>query len=359
MKCMKKLSDLLILMMISSVLAGITGCSTVGYYSQALSGQVDVLSRRESIEMLVDDPKTNEELRHRLANIVKAREFAVNTLHLPDSASFTSYADVGRPFVIWNVFATPELSLKQKQWCHIFIGCFSYRSYFSEDGARTYADELEQEGYDVYVGGVAAYSTLGWFEDPVYNTMMRYSDTEMAGILFHELAHEVIYVDDDTAFNESFAMAVQLEGTRKWLEHINEPEAFKAYKQDQQRDEEFVSYIMQYRKQLEKMYALDISDEARRKGKTEIFKALRENYKQLKASWNGYKGYDNWFKRKLNNATLAPIGTYHHYVPAFVALLKKQGGNFTRFYEAANEIARMPKKKREQTMKLLVKVPTD
>jgi predicted aminopeptidase len=323
-----------------------SGCAKLGYYTQAIGGQLEILSKRQPIETLLDDPETDAQLRTQLAAVLAMRAFASNDLALPDNKSYRTYVDLKRPYVVWNVFAAPELSLTPLQWCFVVVGCINYRGYFSPTGADKFAGKLRQQGYDVYVGGVTAYSTLGWFRDPVLNTMLSKSQTDVAALIFHELAHQRVYVRDDTVFNESFAVTVEREGVRRWLARSGTQEQFQRYLMRKQRYQQFVQLIMRYRQRLIELYATTKPDAEKRALKTALFTELRADYARLKQSWNGYAGYDEWFARDLNNAHLVPLGLYHEYVPAFQALLAQHGGDLVAFYQAVEEIGKLPKAQR-------------
>lgn len=339
---------LIVLLGISSV-----GCAKLGYYTQAINGQLEILTKRKPIRALLIDPDTKPELKARLAPILEIRRFATQELSLPDNKSYRTYVDLKRPYVVWNVFAAPELSLKPVEWCFAFIGCLNYRGYFSPTGAEKFARSLNEQGDDVYVASIAAYSTLGWFHDPVLNTILRLSQTEIAGLIFHELAHQLIYVKNDTAFNESFAMTVELEGIRRWLESEGSKEQFQKYLIKKKRREDFVSLIMNLRRRLEQVYSSGMPDSQKRAAKANAFADLRLDYKKLKEKWGGYAGYDAWFAKDLNNAHLVPIGLYNELVPAFQALLRKHNGDLTAFYRAVKQLGRLAKEDRLARLKSL------
>ncbi len=323
-----------------------TGCAKLGYYTQAIGGQLEILSKRQPIETLLEDPKTDAQLRSQLAAVLAMRAFASNDLALPDNKSYRTYVDLKRQYAVWNVFAAPELSLTPLQWCFVVVGCINYRGYFSPAGADKFADKLRQQGYDVYVGGVTAYSTLGWFRDPVLNTMLRNSETDVAALIFHELAHQRVYLRDDTVFNESFAVTVEREGVKRWLARSGSQEQFQRYLVRKQRHEQFVDLVMRFRQRLIELYATTKPEAEKRRIKANLFTELRADYVRLKQSWNEYEGYDEWFARDLNNAHLVPLGLYHEYVPAFHALLTQHNGDLQAFYQAVEEIGKLPKAQR-------------
>jgi predicted aminopeptidase len=332
----------------------LAGCSTVSYYSQAVSGQLSILAKRRPIPEVLADPKTPPELRQRLETLQRARNFASTELGLPDNASYRSYADLGRPYVVWNVFAAPELSLVPRQWCFPVTGCVAYRGYFSEEAAKHFAEGLRKKGDDVEVEGITAYSTLGWFSDPVLNTMVRQPGYDLAALIFHELAHQKLFVAGDTTFNESFATTVEQEGLRRWLLHEHAPEMFHKYQERKRRQAQFIALVMRTRERLKKLYASPVDDDAKRAGKQAAFADLKTGYRKLRKSWGGYPGYDRWFDRQLNNASLVPIGSYYDYVPAFEHLLRECDGKLKKFYRRARAIGRLPPAKRKQEMETLL-----
>ncbi len=324
----------------------LSGCAELQYYGHAVSGQLDVLSKRRPIPEVINDPTTKTEVVQKLKDVERMHDFAISDLSLPDSDSFRSYSDVGRPYVLWNVFATPELSLQTKQWCYPFLGCLGYRSYFEKAYAESVANELAQQGWDVHVAPSPAYSTRGFFADPIYSPMLRYDDLVLAGILFHELAHEKIYFKNDSELNESFAVAVQDEGVKRWLVHENKPQYYSEYVIEQQRDKQFVDLLLKYRKQLEILYESTQSNNQKRIKKLRILNSLRRAYYKQRAEWGGYAAYDHWFEKPLNNARLAPVGTYQGYSSAFAALIKKNNNDLLLFYRQVEKISALPNKER-------------
>jgi len=321
-------------------------CSTLSYYQQAISGQMELLQKRKPIAAVIQDQGVDARIRKRLEMIVEARKFAVSELDLPDNDSYSEYADLGRPYALWNVFATAEFSLQPKQWCYPLFGCVSYRNYFSPVPAREYAEQLETEGLDVYVAGVPAYSTLGWFDDPVMNTMMHWQDYDLVSTLFHELAHQKFYVAGDTIFNESLAKAIEQEGLRRWMNQQSDNERFQDYLQDAQRERQFIDMVLKTRNKLEDLYQSSLSSESMSIRKLEILRGLRADYRQLRQQWGGYDAYDQWIFSGVNNAKIQSIATYYDYVPAFEKMLQRHQGDLQPFYAELRHIMTLTQKER-------------
>jgi predicted aminopeptidase len=336
--------------------AVLAGCATASYYGQAVLGHLDLMSRSRPIEAELSDEATAPELRAKLARILEIRDFASRELGLPDNGSYRAYADLKRPYVVWNVFAAPEFSVEPKQSCFPFVGCVGYRGYYSQADADAFATGLRAEGYDVFVYGVPAYSTLGWFDDPVLSTFVRYSDSELARLVFHELAHQLVYVKGDAAFNESFAVAVEDEGVRRWMvKHASDRER-EAYAALQARRKEFVRLVLHYRERLEAFYREPLSVEAKRAGKAQLFAEMESAYRALKAErWSGWTGYDRWFEKGVNNAQLASVATYEELVPAFRALLAREGGDMARFYAEVKALAQLDRTERDARLASLAR----
>lgn len=314
-----------------------SGC----YLMQAATGQMELTSKRQAIAELLTDTSTPEKLRSRLEYVSAARSFASQELGLPDNDSYRSYADLGRPYVVWNVFATDEFSVKPKRWCFPIAGCVVYRGYFKEDNAKKYARRLRLLGRDTAVGGVAAYSTLGHFKDPVLNTMLGWSDVQLASTLFHELAHQVVYVPGDSEFNEAFATVVEEAGLQRWLASRGRLTELDAWNEQRERNAQFVALLLQTRERLDALYQSDVPAEQKRDRKQYEFGMLKLQYSQLKAEqWNGYRGYDAWFSRTLNNAHLVSAATYYGCVPGLRKLLHSVDRDLPRFYEKARELAK-------------------
>lgn len=376
------------LLLAATMLTG--GCTSLGYYSQAIFGQLDILSRTHAIAELLDGtpeddtgdyttrPSLTPAVKTRLATVLRIRDFATDSLALPDNGSYRVYAELDRTQAAWNVVATPEFSFTPKEWCFPIAGCVPYRGYFTLASAQQFAEVLKQDRLDVRVAGVTAYSTLGWFRDPVFSTQLRRSDTDIAALIFHELAHQQLYLRDDATFNESFATAVEIEGMRRWLAQGNDKTALDKYLRNKARHTEFVALLLKYRTRLEALYASPLPEEPMRAAKSRLYKALRAEYADLRKQREGASarngvgmnsgaghrdragggssgsrqeltadhGYDAWFAQDINNAHLASVGLYNQYVPAFQALLASVQGDLTAFYQLAHALSRLPKEER-------------
>ncbi|MDT8441897.1 MAG: aminopeptidase [Desulfuromonadales bacterium] len=317
-------------------------CTEVAYCVQCAVGHFDVQSKTRPIADLLNDPAVPTAEKQKLERVVQIRDFAVAELDLPDNDSYRLYADIGRPYVVWNVVATPEFSLAPKQWCYPVVGCVAYRGYFSEEKARLMAKELAEQGYDVDVYGVKAYSTLKWFNDPVLNTFLDGDDSQLAGLIFHELAHQVAYTKDDCSFNEAFARTVETEGLRRWLEKSSTKEEWTAYLERQRIGDQFLVTLQQTREQLSELYNRSPPDEEKRSGKQRILADLTDQLREQRHLWPNPAALDNWLARGLNNARLAGIATYHEQVPAFQGLLTAVDNSLPAFYTEVRRLARLP-----------------
>lgn len=316
------------------------GCSTVGYYYQSARGQLDLMCRAHDIDYLLKDDNAAPPVQRRLEQVRAMRRFASEKLELPDNESYKSYVELNRDYALWNVFAAPPLSVLPHKWCFPIVGCVVYRGYFKETDAEAYARSLQDQGLETYVAGVPAYSTLGWFDDPVLSTVLNYPDAELAGLIFHELAHQVAYAKGDSVFNESFATTVEMEGVERWLKQGGRWDDLGAYRLQRRRNDEVVKTILDYRDRLAEVYGADRSRAWKLERKAEIIAKLRQRYQQMISGWPGYHGYGRWFTQDLNNAHFAVIAAYHDRVPAFQALLARRGGDLGAFYEAAKKLAR-------------------
>jgi predicted aminopeptidase len=329
--------------------------SLVGYYWQSISGHLAMLHAARPVADWVADAATPADLRDRLETSQRLRDFGVSELGLPDNASYRRYADIHRPSVVWNVVAAPELSLTLQTWCFPVLGCVGYRGYFDPGAAEALATRLRAHGLEANVYGVPAYSTLGklpgaWFADPLLSTFIRYPDAELARLVFHELAHQVVYAEGDTLFNESFATAVERIGAELWLARHGTPAERAGYDAVQRRRADFQALTQDYRQRLATLYADALDAPTKRQRKVELMAALRAEHQRLKVErWNGYAGYDSWFDR-ANNAALGVLAAYTARVTAFERLFEREGRDFARFYAEVERLARLPADQRKAAL---------
>jgi predicted aminopeptidase len=346
----------------------VSGCQTISFYSQAFRGQYQIFAHQKTIEKLIADPETAPKLRDRLQLISDFRTFAKDDLKLPVDGHYRKYVDVHRPYVVWNVEAAPEFSLEPKGWWYPMVGRLEYRGYFREVGARKYGKTLQEEGYDVFIGGVQAYSTLGWFKDPLLNTFVFEPEQDLAEILFHELGHQRVFARGDTDFNEAFATTVGQEGARRWLRKKGDQHLLDAYDAELNRTDQFVHLIQKVRQRLKVLYGDEITEDGKfkatnknhavdkaelRKQKAAIVADLQHDFAKLKEEWNGNREYDGWFARQVNNAQLNSVAAYYDFVPGFENLLAKSGGDLQKFYTEAERLSKMSKKERHEWLQLL------
>jgi predicted aminopeptidase len=334
-------------------MALVAGCTSLGYYSHSIKGGLGILSRRRSIESLLADPTTPPELKKRLELVLEIRDFADRHLALPLGGSYRSYVDLERPYAVWTVVAAEELSVEPVEWCFLVAGCVSYRGYFTREKAERFAGKLGQKGLETDVGGAAAFSTLGWFSDPVLSSFVDYPEPELAGLVFHELAHQRLYVKDDTTFNESFATVVELESVRRWLLQDGREEALAAYRTAKRRQMEIADLVRTYREKLATVYSQEEPVAWRRARKEELFEDLRQAYRDLETSWGEPSRYSAWFGDGLNNARLASLGAYYDLVPAFETLLGQADGDLSVFYDQAAALGKLTKAERRARLQKL------
>jgi predicted aminopeptidase len=331
----------------ASIVALIAVLSGGCYVLQSAQGQLSLLSKRRPISRVIDEASTPPALRAQLQAVAAIRDFASRELGLPDNGSYRSYADVGRRFVVWNVVAAPDFSVDARQWCYPIIGCVAYRGYFVESRARRYAARLRREGLDVMVGGVAAYSTLGHFNDPVLNTMMGWNDVELASIIFHELTHQMLYVPNDSSFNEALATTVEEEGVRRWLHAQGRETDLAKHLVEQEHYAKVIELLRATRAELREVYASGLAPELLRDKKRAEFASLRSAFALLKADWGGHAPFESWFDGDVNNAHLASVGTYFDCVPGFERELKAAGGDLTAFYARVRGLAKLDRERRD------------
>lgn len=333
------------------IVATLSGCGSLSYYLGAINGHAEILNRQRPISEVIADPDTSEALREALLDIQQTRRFAVEALQLPDNDSYRYYANIERDYAVWNVIATPALSIEPRQWCFLFAGCLNYRGYFSQNKAQNYAERLQQQGYDTYVAGARAYSTLGWFDDPLLNTMLLRDEARRVGIVFHELAHQKLYLANDPIFNESFAVFIEQEGVKRWFTARGHHEEADRYQQTLERRARFHALLLETRRKLAQLYASEQPESIKHAHKQRIFTQLTQNYRRLKQQWQGYDAYDAWMQQPLNNAHLALIATYREQVELLEHLLERLGGDLTAFYA---EVQRLGKLSREERNKELL-----
>ncbi|MFC3149823.1 aminopeptidase [Litoribrevibacter euphylliae] len=329
------------------------GCEQIGYYGQAVQGHIDIMFSQESIDNLIDDPKTDPKLKKRLNEVVSALEFAEHELSIPQAqTNYRSFVQLDRQYPVWSVVAAPDDSLTPRQWCYPFVGCASYRGYYSEQAALAYARAIADEGnMDTHVGGADAYSTLGWFDDPVLSTFFRRDEIGLHALIFHELAHQVLYLKGDSTFNESFASAVEESGVELWLK--DRPELITKFQARRERSKGFTQLLRATRTKLDSVYQSDLSRNEKLEQKEQILSELTENYKQLKhTQWQDYAGYDRWFEKPVNNARLALVSTYNRWVPAFKEWIQQCNYDFPTFYEEVRKLSEQEKEERERVLNL-------
>ena len=347
----------------------LTGCSDLGFYWQAVSGHMDLLNRKQDIRELLESPGTSPELKRKLKLVESVRTFAIQQMAFTDNEGYTGYVDLGRPYVTMVVTAAAPLELKAHQWCYWFVGCQEYRGYFDESDARSYAEKMEQQKLDVSVGITTAYSTLGWlnkpwlpnyFSDPVLSTFLLRPDAELIATLIHEMAHQVVFVSNDTSFNESFAVFVEQEGLRQYLIHSgdsdffdsNGKEIYKWYLSARKDRYLFRQLIKVSFEKLKILFASELSDAEKLQNKQTIFDELRKSYELQKKEFQ-VLSYDNWFAKKLNNTHLLGVQRYLSHVEKFASLFEKQGRNWLQYFESVRELAHVTEKERKQRLALI------
>ena len=333
-------------MVIGLAAASTTGC----YLAQSARGQLELMAKRKPISRVLESPSTAPALRAQLEAVTSIRNFASRELGLPDNGSYRSYADIGRPYVVWNVVAAPEFSVDAKEWCYPIVGCVAYRGYFVPGEARSFAAKLRAHGFDVSVEGVAAYSTLGHFDDPILNTMLSWNDIELAAIVFHELTHQLLYLPGDAAFDEALATTVEEEGVRRWLRASRRDADLAEHAAQQRHSLQVIGLLRRTRTELRVIYASGIGSLTMRERKRGEFDALRAAYAQLKAQWGGHAPFESWFEGNINNAHLASVATYYDCVSGFERELAAAGGDLKAFYRRVRELAKLDQRTRDAAL---------
>jgi predicted aminopeptidase len=332
------------------LLISLSGCADLGYYLHVANGQLDLISKRRPIAQVVTDEETPDHLRQQLELVLKVRRFAFDQMHLPESGSYDSYADLGRPWVVKNLFAAPEFSVDPVRWCYPVAGCTRYRGFFDEARLDDFVAGLEASGHDVYVASVAAYSTLGWFDDPVLNTFVFRLQSRLVGLIIHELAHQRLYIEDDSQFNESFASAVEQIGVERWLSAHGEPGQFARYQTRKANRHRVFELIQQARQQLADLYALGLEADVMRQGKQRVIADLKQRYQDLSAGFDVKDGFSGWFARDINNAQLLSVSTYHDWVPAFLSIYRDAREDLPRFYARVEQLSELEPKSRRRCL---------
>lgn len=330
----------------------LSACGALQYYSQAAQGQLSLVLAARPVQAVLDDAASAPELRTRLQLAQQIRNFSVREIGLPDNSSFRRYVQLERAYPLWNVVATPEFSLTPLHWCYPVAGCVSYRGYYNQKDGQAFADELRAQGYDVHFYGVPAYSTLGWFADPLLSSFLHYPEAELARLMFHELAHQILYVADDSGLNESFATAVELAALERWLHCRRLPELRQQWRLQRQRQLDYLALLQATRAKLLETYAQPLDTAQKRAAKAQILAQMQQEYQQLKTAWGGYAGYDRWFAAGPANAHLAAVATYHQQTPAWLQLLR-EAGSFSAFYQNARALTQQAPAARAQALQAL------
>jgi predicted aminopeptidase len=328
----------------------LSGCADIGYYWHSASGHLDLMNQRVDIDELLADDDLDSNLRARLLLVQDIRRFSTEQLHLPANGSYNSYVALQQPYVIQNLFAAPEFSTRLHQWCYPVIGCASYRGYYDEPRLLAYVDRLQSQGLEVHVGRVPAYSTLGWFDDPVLSSFIDWPDYRLAGLLFHELTHQQIYIDDDTTFNESLASAVQQVGTELWLQSSNQSEALSEFRRWLIYRDEAIALIVATRTELDAIYASDMTDVEKRARKAQQFQQARNEHDNIASRHGIAGGFKTWFADGLNNAKIGSVAAYNSRLNAFVHILDVLAVDFPAFYRYVEELSELERDPRNQCL---------
>ena len=334
----------------------LTSCSKISYYQQSIVGHLKVLSDKQPIYKLIQSQNISKEDKNTFKLLLKIKQFSVSQLALPKNDSYLDYADIKRKYILWNVIAAPKFNINLKKWCFYFAGCVSYRGYFNQQEAMTYSEQLTKQGYDTRVYGVNAYSTLGWFNDPFLSTMIRWKEERIAGVIFHELAHQLIYVKNDSTFNESFAMTVQQEGVKRWLKAQNKSQEYENMIIKHQQRQQLNNLVSQTREELNQLYKSKVSNNEKQQGKQQMIENLIKQYQQLKETWVFKNQYNFLFSMPINNAWLGSFTTYWAYIPAFQKLLQQNNNDLVLFYQEAKKIAEMLPPERQKKLNELSKI---
>ena len=330
----------------AAVILSLSACGQLGYYMQAAKGQFQLISKRQPITNLLNSPTTSAPLREQLISANEIRGYALMRLGLEGNKGFSYYTDLGRRYVLWNVVAAPKYSIEPKTWCFPIAGCVAYKGYFNESGAEQERLELIDQDYDVLVYGVTAYSTLGWFSDPLLNTFINYPEIDLASLIFHELTHQILYIQDDSEFNEAFATAVELVLLKDWLQLKGDSESLSTVELERSRHNVISGMVFDYREKLDHAYKKSVNDIEKAKKKKQLFGEMKSAYSALKKAGQGTRYYDWWFSRELGNADLLTVSTYYRLVPAFTKMIE-QHETLSEFFEDAITLSEMKKPLRD------------
>ena len=333
-----------------ALLSLLSGCANLGYYWHSATGHLAVMNQRVDIDRLLADDSLEADLRERLLLVQEIRRFSIERLDLPSNGSYDSYVELDRPYVVQNLFAAAEFSTRLYEWCYPIIGCASYRGYYDEDRLLAYAETLKSEGLEIHVGRVSAYSTLGWFDDPVLSSFIHWPDYRLAGLLFHELTHQQIYIDDDTTFNESLASAVQQAGTVLWLKSKNRSGELERLSRWLSYRGEVIELIENVRTELTAAYASDVSDADKRQRKTQVFARARDAHATIASKYEISGGFTRWFADGLNNAKIGSVAAYNSEVPAFINMIEAHDFDFAAFFHYVDKIGALDKPDRDQCL---------
>jgi len=338
------------LLIVVILIVACSACSTGQFYSQALLGQADLLLKRQAIQKILLEQDLSPDLRIRLQFVLTLRAFAKDELRLPVGKAYATYSDLKRPFALWNVYAAPELSLESQRWCYPLAGCFAHRGYFAEEGAQKEAEAFRKRGFDVKVGGILAYSTVGWFDDPVLNTFILKSEPYLVELLFHEMAHRKIYIKNDTPFNENFATAVSVLGSELWYQNRGNGSAYSEYRRHQVRQQALINLVLEYRAQLNEVFTDEtLSETDKRQNKNRVMQSLQEAYQNLKRDKAWDDRYDQWLNT-MNNASMATLSNYQSLVRNFLALFDASERDWSVFYKRVEKISELEKLARHEAL---------
>ncbi len=317
----------------------LTGCSTLSWYGQSISGHFKIINKRQKIESLLSSTTTSPRLTQKLIYVQSLLNFAATKMGLAHNGSYQHYVKLKSDYPVWNVMAAPKLSLDSQQWCYLIVGCVSYRGYFSVEAASKFAEKLKAQGYDVLMSPAVAYSTLGWFNDPLLSSMTAYSDPQLAALLFHELAHQQLYIKNDTEFNESFAAAVEELATEQWLIHSGKREQLQHWRTNKIHRQDMRHLLLSTRISLEIVYKSTNTDAVKLSAKKRLFAKLRTDYDVLRKKWKQTSGFNQWFYKQNNNAALSLVADYQQGIPAFLRLFNNNNANWQDFFTAVEHLS--------------------